>query len=157
MAAALHLFHAKIHALSGTVRSARRVPSKDLSTPRSERDPQRLDLSNLVVETSNDRLVEQDRCVIVVAGQIHVTNRFLCQPCPHQLVIGIAVAQAEQHPIAPAFVETLGPGEQQFADLVKRVVLAAPVAERLVPHASSHRIRAAVRDPHDADGVIEVR
>jgi hypothetical protein len=77
MAAALHLFHAKIQALSGTVRSACRVPGKDLSAPRSERGPERLDLSNLVVGTSDDRLVEQDRCVVVVAGQIHVTNRFL--------------------------------------------------------------------------------
>jgi len=38
-------------------------------------------------------------------------------------------AQAEQHPVASAFVETLGTGEQQLADLLERVVFAAPLAE----------------------------
>ena len=89
MAAALHLFHAKIQSFSRPVRSTCRVAGEDLSSPRRERGPERLDLSNLIVETSNDGLVEQDRRVGIVASQIHVANRFLSDNRPSGAVVSV--------------------------------------------------------------------
>ena len=77
--------------------------------------------------------------------------------------MGVADAQPEQHPIRAAFVEPFGAGEQQLADPIQRVGLAATVAERLVLHPAADLIDAAVADPHDVErvsdtaGVIEVR
>ena len=62
-----------------------------------------------------------------------------------------------------AFIESFGTGEEELADPIERVVLAATMAERLVLHAASNLVDAAVRDAHhverisDAGRVVEMR
>src|SRR5438552_11330847 len=52
-----------------------------------------------------------------------------------------------------AFIETFGAGEQQLADPIQRVGLAASVSEGLVLHAAADAVDAAVRDAHHMEGV----
>jgi hypothetical protein len=49
--------------------------------------------------------------------------------------VGIARARAEQHAIEARAVEALGAGDQELADAIQRIALAAPVAEGGVLHA----------------------
>ena len=75
--------------------------------------------------------------------------------------MGVADAQAQQHPVAALVVEALGAGQQQLADAIERIDLAAPVAERLVLDPATDLVQAPVADPHDmervgdAGGVVE--
>ena len=51
----------------------------------------------------------------------------------------------------PAFVESLGAGEQQRADPIERVVLASTMPEGLVLHPATHLVDTAVDDAHDVE------
>jgi hypothetical protein len=90
-------------------------------------------------------------------------GRIVGQPGTEELVVGITDAQSEQHPIGTAFVEPFGASEEQLADPIQRVRLAAAMTEGLVLHPPPDLIDAAVGDPHDvkrigdAAGVIEMR
>ena len=64
-----------------------------------------------------------------VVGEIDVADRLLGEPRTEQLVVGVAEAQAEQEPLVAAFVEPLGPGQEELADPEERIVLATAVAE----------------------------
>jgi hypothetical protein len=64
------------------------------------------------------------------------------------LVMWVADAQAQQHAIVAALIEAFVTGEQQLADAIQRVVLAAAVAERLVLRPTAHLVDAAVPDAH---------
>ena len=63
------------------------MAGEDLGSPRCERGAERADLGDLIGETAGDGLVEQHGCVVVVVGQIHVTNRFLSDNRPSGLVV----------------------------------------------------------------------
>ncbi len=67
--------------------------------------------------------------------------------------MGIADAKPEQHPLVAPFIEALGAGQQQLADPVQGVGLAAAVAEGLVLHPSAHGIQAAVGDAHHVERI----
>ena len=62
-----------------------------------------------------------------------------------------------------SLVETLVAGQEELADPIERIDLAATMAERLVLDPPAHLVDAAVGDSHDmkrvgdADGVVEVR
>ena len=77
--------------------------------------------------------------------------------------MGVTDAQAEQHPVPAAVVEAFGAGEQQLADPVERIVLAASMPKGLVLHPAADLVDAAVPDPDhmkrvgDPAGVVEVR
>ena len=54
----------------------------------------------------------------------------------------------EQHPLAASFVEAFVAGEQDLADPIQRVALAAAVAEGLVLHPAADRVQTPVGHPH---------
>ena len=60
------------------------------------------------------------------------------------VVVGVSGAQAQQHAVVAALVEALEAGQQQLADPVQRVGLAAPVTEGLVLGAAADLVDAAV-------------
>jgi hypothetical protein len=76
--------------------------------------------------------------------------------------MGVADAQAEEHPLLPSLIESFGTRQQQLADLEQRIGLPPEVAERLVLHSSTDSVDAAVGGAHhmkgirDAHGVLEV-
>ena len=123
-----------------------------LGPPRRQRVSQRADLVHLVAAAAGDRLVDQDGGFVRVVGQVDVAHRLLSQPGAQHLVVGVADAQTEQHPVVAPVVEALGAGEQ-LADPIQRVGLAAPVAEGLVLDPPAHLVHAAVPDPHHMKGV----
>ena len=98
-----------------------------------------------------------------IVGEVDVAHGFLGQPGAEHLVVGVTDAQAEQHPVSASVVEAFAAGEEQLADPIQRVVLAAAVAERLVLDAAADLVDAPVGDPHDMErvgdtgGVIEMR
>ena len=94
---------------------------------------------DLVGGAADDGLVEQRRRVGGCVGEVHVADGFLGQPGAEQFVVGVADTQAEQHPVRAAFVEAFGAGEQQLADPIQRIGLAATVAQRLVLHPAADR------------------
>ena len=59
--------------------------------------------------------------------------------------------QAEQQPVRAAFIESFAAGEQQLADPIERIVLAATMPEGLVLHSATDLVDAAVADPHDME------
>jgi len=61
--------------------------------------------------------------------------------------VGITDAQAQQQPVAALVVEPFVAGEQQLADAIERVVLAASMAQRLVLHPPADLVQAPVADP----------
>ncbi len=136
---------------------------QDLAAPALECLSERADLFDLVALAPDDGLVEEHAGNLGVLGQVDVAHRLLGQPGAEQLVVGIAVAQPEQHAVMTALVEALVAGEQELSDPIERVGFAASMAERLVLDAPAHLVDAAVGDSHhmkrvgDADGVVEVR
>ncbi len=90
-------------------------------------------------------------------------GRIPVQPGAEQFVVGVTDAQPEQHPLGTAAVEAFAAGEQQLANPIQRVVLAATMAEGLVLHPATDPVDAAVADAHDVQqvsntaGVGEVR
>ena len=128
---------------------------EDLGPPRPEGvAEQRTSASSLAAD---DHLVEQRRRVGRSVGELDVAHGLLGQPGAEQLVVGVADTQAEQHPIRAALVEPFGAGEQQLADPIQRVALAATMAQRLVLHPPADLIDATVRDPHDVEWVGDRR
>ncbi len=52
-----------------------------------------------------------------------------------------------------AFVEAFGAGEQQLADPIQRIGLAATMAEGLVLHPTTHLVEATVPDAHHMERI----
>ena len=111
---------------------------------------------------SGDGLVDEQCRVGSVVGEVDVAHGLLGQPGAEELVARVPDAQTEQHPVAAALVEAFVTGEEQLADPIQRVGLAAPMAEGLVLDPAPDLIDAPVPDPNDmerigdAGGVIKV-
>jgi hypothetical protein len=60
-----------------------------------------------------------------IVSEVDIAHRFLGEPRAKHFVFGVTDAQAQQHPVVTAFVEALRVGEQQLADPIQRIGLAA--------------------------------
>ncbi|MBY0396677.1 MAG: hypothetical protein K2X91_09455 [Thermoleophilia bacterium] len=67
--------------------------------------------------------------VIEPAGEVDVPHRLLGQPGPEHLVVGVAEADAEEHPVQAPLLQALGAGDHQRSDAIERIALAPGVAE----------------------------
>ncbi len=101
-----------------------------LGAPAGEGAPERFDLIDRVHGAALDRLVEKKGCVLGIAG-----------------------ADAQEHPIKAGALEALGPGEHQLADPIQRIPPSTAVAEGLVLNATTDLIEAAVGQAHDVEGI----
>ena len=72
----LDFFHEQVQALGGPVRCTGVVVGKDLATPPGESAAEGTDLGNVIAAAADDRLVEQQRRVGGIVGQVDVTNWF---------------------------------------------------------------------------------
>lgn len=106
-------------------------------------------------------LVDEQLGLGGVVGEVDVADRLLRKPRPEHLLVGVADAKRQKHPIDPHAVEPLGAFEHHLADPIERVALSAAVSCGLVLYPSAHLVEAAVGDPHhvegigDADGMVE--
>jgi len=84
----------------------------------------------------------------VIVGEVHLAYGLLGQPRAEDLGVRIAESQAQQHPVpVPApVVEALGAGQEQLADAIERIGLAAAVAQGLVLHPPAHLVQTAHAD-----------
>ncbi len=74
----------------GPFESSGAVVGEDLGPPESRSVAERSDLGRLVLETPDDRLVEEDRGFIGVVGQVNDYHRLLRQPRTEELVVRVA-------------------------------------------------------------------
>ena len=88
VAALLDLLGAEVQSLGRPVRCAGRVPGEDLGSPRRERGAERSGLGDLIGSAAGDRLVQRDRCVVVVASEVHVTNALFASQAPTTSSLG---------------------------------------------------------------------
>ena len=88
VAALLDLLGAEVQSLGRPVRCAGRVPGEDLGSPRRERGAERSGLGDLIGSAAGDRLVQRDRCVVVVASEVHVTNTLFASQAPTTSSLG---------------------------------------------------------------------
>ena len=77
VAAPLDLLHEQVQALGGTVARAGGVVGQDLGTPRGQGAPERSDLLHVVGGAGGDGLVEEQRGLGRIVGEIEVSNGFL--------------------------------------------------------------------------------
>ena len=112
----LDLLHAQVEAFGRTVRGAGPVVVQDLGAPTLKGGAERTDLFDLVALAPDNGLVEKHSGNLRILGQVDVAHRLLGQPGTEELVVGIAVAQSEQHALMTAFVETLVAGQEELAD-----------------------------------------
>jgi hypothetical protein len=129
------------------------VVGEDLGAPAGERAPERADLRNLVGPTALDGLVEQERGVDRLLGEVDIAHRLLGDPGAEHLLVGVAHLEAEQHPLEAGALQALGAGQHQLSDPVEGIAPASPMAEGLVLDPAAHLIEAAVGDPHDVERV----
>ena len=99
---------------------------------------------HVVGGAADDGLVEQCSGVGRCVDEIDVAHRFLGQPGTEQFVVSVADAQPEQHPVRATVVEAFVAGEEQLADQVERIMLAAAVTQRLVLDSAADLIDAAL-------------
>ncbi len=129
------------------------MAGEDLGAPRPQCLAQRLDLLDRVGRTARDHLVQQQRGVVAIVGEVDVTDGFFGEPRAEHFVVGVTDPQSKQEPVRAAFVEAFRTGEQQLADPIQRIGLATAVAERLVLDAASDLVETAVRDAHDVERI----
>jgi hypothetical protein len=163
VAAAFHLLDAQVEAFGRTVGSAGGVVSEDLGSPRGEGAAEGADLFDVVFGASNDGFVDEQRRLLGIVGEVDVAHGFLGQPGADDFVVRVTDTQSEQHPVVAALVETFATGQEQLADPIQRIGLAAPMLQRLVLDAAADLVDAAVGDAHHMKrvshpgGVSEVR
>ncbi len=94
--------------------------AQDLRAPALVRVAERADLFDLVALAADDRLVEKDPGFFGTLSQVDVAYRLLSS---QELVVGIAMAQPEQHAVVATLVEPLITGHKELADPIERIVL----------------------------------
>src|SRR5688572_24134457 len=105
MTTTLDLLDGEVETLRGSVAGAGAVVGDDLAPPRRQGLSQRVDLLDVVSRAAGDGLVDKHSGLAGIIGQIQVSNRLLGQPGTEYLVVGIADAKPEQHPVVAPLVE----------------------------------------------------
>jgi hypothetical protein len=159
---ALDLLHAVVEAFGRSIGGARAVVVHDLLPPTLQGVTEPADLSYLVGPTDRDGLVEELGGLYWIDGEVDVAHRLIGEPFAQELVVRVAKAQTEQHPVVPTLIEPIGTCQQQLADPAGRFVLPATVAQGIVLHAAD-LADTAVPDTHHVERVghpdrtVEVR
>ena len=118
------------------------MPCRDLGAPAGDRAPEALDLgrAGVVLEIDAELGHELDG-EVGVADLVDRADDFFGGPGQADLAVGVVgVEQAAQFRVSGG-VEAFVGDRHQLADPVERVGLAAPVAERVVPHAADAIVR----------------
>jgi hypothetical protein len=89
---------------------------------------ERTDLFDRVALAPDDGLVQEYTGNLRILGQVDVANRLLGQPGTEEFVVGVTVAQPQQHAVMTILIEAFVTREQELADLTERVGLAAAMA-----------------------------
>jgi hypothetical protein len=116
---------------------------------------ERTDLFDRVALAPDDGLVQEYTGNLRILGQVDVANRLLGQPGTEEFVVGVTVAQPQQHAVMTILIEAFVTRELELADLTERVGLAAARADRLVLDAPADIVDAAVGDAHDMKRVVD--
>ena len=108
MAGALDLLDEQVQALGGAVGGTGEVVVEDLGAPALEGPSELSDFLNRVQAAALDRTVQQQAGIIMGVGEVDLAHRFLGRPRPHDLIVGVAGADPQQHPVQADAVQTLG-------------------------------------------------
>ncbi len=144
MSAALHLLHAQLRPSVGPLDAPVSWWARISARHRAKVLPRETTSGTSSSAQPAMALSQQQRRFVPVLGQVHVSHRFLGQPCPEHLIGGIAHPQAQQHALVTSLVQSFVAREQQLADAIQRVTLASSMAQRLVLHPASHVVQTAV-------------
>jgi hypothetical protein len=75
----------------------------------------------------------------------------LAKPCAENLVVRVTGAQAQQQPLCAVTDDAFTAGDQQFADPVEGIKLAAAVAELFVLHPTADLVDTPVGGSYDVE------
>ena len=122
-----------VHGLGGPSRDAQVVPGDDRLPPSGERATHRAHLDGPVtVGHVGDQLVDELTGEQGVGDLIELADGLLGPPGGLNITSGISGAQDPEHLVPTLCVESLSRHRQPASDPEQRVVLPAPVPERLV-------------------------
>ncbi len=124
-----------VYGFDGTVRGAAGTKvGQHLCAPAVEGGGQAGDLGNVDLGGPLEEHLEPGAGVEDVGGVVDVANQLLRGVGAGDLLVGVAGGQTGRELGRTRLVEVLACGQQQLADAVEGVVLAAAVAQRLVLH-----------------------
>ncbi len=102
----LDLLHAHIEAFCRAVAGTGPVVVQDLGAPTLEGGAERTDLFDLLALAPDDGLVEEHTGNLRILGQADIAHRLLSEPGTEEFVVGVSVAQPQQHAAMTLLIET---------------------------------------------------